>query len=284
VGQEEERLTMELFELDRSRCVKCALCVKDCFFGALKTGEDGFPSMVDPEKCMRCQHCLAICPKGAVTFNGKRPEDSLPVEGLAVPSIVQMENYMRVRRSVRRYRDCDVERQVLERIFKALGNSPTGCNARNLKFTCFATRKAMDEFREKFIRAIEEHRDGEKLLPRWLAVPAIQMRKGRGDMFFRGASGMVIISSDETAPGVTTPDEDVVIACSYFEMLAQASGLGTCWCGFLKLVQREIPELLVKTLGFRPTTSFYAVLFGLPAITYQRGVQRDGEALVDWRE
>jgi NAD-dependent dihydropyrimidine dehydrogenase PreA subunit/nitroreductase len=284
VGQEEERLTMELFELDRSRCVKCALCVKDCFFGALKTGEDGFPSMVDPEKCMRCQHCLAICPKGAVTFNGKRPEDSLPVEGLAVPSIVQMENYMRVRRSVRRYRDCDVERQVLERIFKALGNSPTGCNARNLKFTCFATRKAMDEFREKFIRAIEEHRDGEKLLPRWLAVPAIQMRKGRGDMFFRGASGMVIISSDETAPGVTTPDEDVVIACSYFEMLAQASGLGTCWCGFLKLVQREIPELLVKTLGFRPTTSFYAVLFGLPAITYQRGVQRDGEAVVDWRE
>ena len=275
---------MELFELDRSRCVKCALCVKDCFFGALKTGEDGFPSMVDPEKCMRCQHCLAICPKGAVTFNGKRPEDSLPVEGLAVPSIVQMENYMRVRRSVRRYRDCDVEHQVLERIFKALGNSPTGCNARNLKFTCFATRKAMDEFREKFIRAIEEHRDGEKLLPRWLAVPAIQMRKGRGDMFFRGASGMVIISSDETAPGVTTPDEDVVIACSYFEMLAQASGLGTCWCGFLKLVQREIPELLVKTLGFRPTTSFYAVLFGLPAITYQRGVQRDGEAVVDWRE
>lgn len=240
--------------------------------------------MVDPEKCMRCQHCLAICPKGAVTFNGKRPEDSLPVEGPAVPSIVQMENYMRVRRSVRRYRDCDVERQVLERIFKALGNSPTGCNARNLKFTCFSTRKAMDEFREKFIRAIEEHRDGEKLLPRWLAVPAIQMRKGRGDMFFRGASGMVIISSDETAPGVTTPDEDVVIACSYFEMLAQASGLGTCWCGFLKLVQREIPELLVKTLGFRPTTSFYAVLFGLPAITYQRGVQRDGEAVVDWRE
>ena len=240
--------------------------------------------MVDPEKCMRCQHCLAVCPKGAVTFNGKRPEDSLPVEGLAVPSIVQMENYMRVRRSVRRYRDCDVERQVLERIFKALGNSPTGCNARSLKFTCFATRKAMNEFRERFIRAIEEHRDGEKLLPRWLALPAIQMRKGRGDMFFRGASGIVIISSDETAPGVTTPDEDVVIACSYFEMLAQASGLGTCWCGFLKLVQREIPELLVKTLGFRQTTPFYAVLFGLPAVSYRRGVQRDGEAAVDWRE
>lgn len=273
-----------LFELDRSRCVKCALCASDCFFGALKIGADGFPAMAEPAKCMRCQHCLAVCPKGAVVFDGKRPEASLRVDGLQLPSIRQMENFMRVRRSVRRYRDCDVERSVLERIFKALGNTPTGCNARNLKFTCFATRKAMAEFRGKFIRAIEEHRDGEKMLPRWLAAPAIQMRNGKGDMFFRGASGMVIISSDETAPGVVTPEEDVVIACSYFEMLAQASGLGTCWCGFLKLVQREIPELLVKTLGFRQTTPFYAVLFGLPAIAYQRGVQRDGEATVDWLE
>lgn len=275
---------MELFELDRSRCVKCSLCARDCFFGALKTGKDGFPEMAEPEKCMRCQHCLAICPKGAVTFNGKHPEDSPSVDGLHLPSMEQMENYMSVRRSVRRYRDCDVERPVLERIFKALGNSPTGCNARNLKFTCFATRRAMDEFRGKFIQAIEEHRDGEKMLPRWLAAPAIQMRNGKGDMFFRGAPGMVIISSDETAPGVVTPEEDVVIACSYFEMLSHASGLGTCWCGFLKLVQREIPELLAKTLGFRQTTPFYAVLFGLPAIAYQRGVQRDDEATVDWLE
>ena len=240
--------------------------------------------MANPDKCMHCQHCLAVCPKGAVTFKGKRPEDSLAVDSLDLPSLGQMDNYMRARRSTRRYRDCDVERKVLERIFKALGNSPTGCNARNLKFTCFATRKAMNEFREKFIRAIEEHRDGEKLLPRWLAAPAIQMRKGKSDMFFRGAPGMVIVSSDETAPGVITPDEDVIIASTYFEMLAQASGLGTCWCGFLKLVQREIPELLVKTLGFRPTTPFYAVLFGHPALAYQRGVQRDDEAAVDWRE
>lgn len=277
-------MNMELFGLDRSRCVKCSLCVKDCLFGALKAGESGYPVMANPDKCMHCQHCLAICPKSAVTFKGKRPEESLVADSLDLPTIGQMDNYMRTRRSTRRYRDCDVDRQVLERIFRALGNSPTGCNARALKFTCLATRKAMNEFREKFIRAIEEHRDGEKLLPRWLAVPAIQMRKGRSDIFFRGAPGMVIISSDETAPGVSTPDEDVVIACSYFEMLAQASGLGTCWCGFLKLVQREIPELLVKTLGFRPTTPFYAVLFGHPALAYQRGVQRDGEAAVDWRE
>jgi nitroreductase len=139
-------------------------------------------------------------------------------------------------------------------------------------------------FKADFIRAIEEHRDGDKLLPRWLAAPAIQLRNGKGDVFFRNAAGMLIVSCDERRPGVTTPHEDVVIACSQFELLAQSLGLGTCWCGFLSLVQREVPELLEKTLGIRRTTPFYAMLFGIPAVRYQRTVQRDDEAEIEWKE
>ena len=275
--------TEELFGLDRTRCVKCGLCAKDCLFGALKTGGDGFPVMTDPGKCMRCQHCMAICPKAAIRFGGKRPEDSVAAEGLPLPGAEEVENCLRTRRSVRKYQDRDVERGLIERILKVLGNSPTGCNARSLKFTCLSTRKAMDEFRRKFIQVVERHREGNKLLPRWLAVPAIQLRDGKSDIFFRGAPGMLIVSSDETAPGVTTPHEDVVIACSMFELLSRSHGLGTCWCGFLKLVQSEIPELLVEILGFRPSTPFYAMLFGYPAVEYRRGVQRDDEAEIDWR-
>jgi ferredoxin len=273
----------ELFELERSRCVKCGMCVKDCLFGALKQGADSFPVMAEKEKCMHCQHCMALCPKGAITFKGKRPEDSLVAEGAALPSVKEVENYMRLRRSVRWYQDRDVERETLERILKALGNSPTGCNARALKFTCFSTRSAMDDLRGRFIKVVERHRNGQKLLPRWLALPAIQMRKGKGDIFFRGAPGMLVVSADETAPGVVTPQEDVVIACSLFEMLANAYGLGTCWCGFLRLVQGEVPEISEELLGLRPSTPFYAMLFGYPAFKYPRSVQRDDEAEIEWR-
>ncbi|HCG20643.1 MAG TPA: hypothetical protein DER26_06575, partial [Verrucomicrobia bacterium] len=62
-----------------------------------------------------------------------------------------------------------MDRGALERILSRLGDVPTGCNARGLTFTCFPTRRAMDAFREEFIHAIEAHRDGPKLLPRWLA-------------------------------------------------------------------------------------------------------------------
>ena len=83
-----------IFEVDEAKCVKCGACVRDCAFGALKMA-DGAPRMVFPERCMKCQHCLAICPTGAVTFDGRRPEDSVPVKDLALPTLDEVENWMR---------------------------------------------------------------------------------------------------------------------------------------------------------------------------------------------
>lgn len=280
---EKPTVKTDLFEVDKAECVKCGACVRDCFFGALRSGEDGFPVMKNPEKCMRCQHCLAICPKAAVSLDGKVPADSLPTEGLALPKADEVGNWMRTRRSTRRYQQRDVEPEKLDRILRTLANSPTGCNARSLTFTCYPSVASMTAFRTRFIKAIEEHRDGTKLLPRWLAVPALKMRRGGEDMFFRGAPGLLIVSSDETNPEVTTPTEDVVAACTNFELLAQANGLGTCWCGFLRLVQQEVPELLEKTSGIRRTTPFYAMMFGYPAVSYRRGVQRDDYATIVYK-
>ncbi|HBJ59772.1 MAG TPA: nitroreductase, partial [Verrucomicrobia bacterium] len=67
-------------------------------------------------------------------------------------------------------------------------------------------------------------------------------------------------------------------------MLAQAHGIATCWCGFLQLVQREVPELLEKTAGIRRTTPFYAMLFGKSAVAYRRGVRRESDATIVWKE
>lgn len=271
------------FEVDAFRCVKCGMCVRDCAFKALKTSDSGGPVMADATKCMRCQHCFAVCPTGAIRIDGISASDAPVSRGLALPSAEEVENWLSVRRSTRRFADVDVDRSVIDRILRALGNAPTGCNARSLTFTCYPDRDSMNRFRANFIHAIENHRDGKKLLPRWLAVPAIRMRKGGEDMFFRGASGMVIISSDETNPAVTTPTEDVAAACAYFEMLAQASGLATCWCGFLKLVQQAVPELLEVISGIRRTTPFYAMLFGVPGIRYPRGVVRESYSKVEYK-
>lgn len=272
-----------LFDLNRTECVKCGACVRDCAFGALRTGEDGYPFIKDEKRCMKCQHCFAICPKGAIVFDGYRPENSLATKNLPRPSAEEIENWLHVRRSVRKFRADDVDAKTLDHILRVLGNVPTGCNARSLTFTCYSTRQSVDAFRQAFIHAVEEHRDGSELLPRWLAVPAIKLREGKSDIFFRGAPGLLIVTSDETNKAVVSAQEDVAAACTYFEMLAAAHGLATCWCGFLQLIQKEIPELLEKTMGIRRTTPFCAMLFGLPAVSYPRGVQREDYAKIVYR-
>lgn len=274
----------ELFKLQVSKCVKCGACVRDCAFRALRQGDDGLPEFAHPEKCMSCQHCLAVCPTGAVTFDGKKPEDSVPLKGLELPGATAVANWMATRRSVRQYKAQDVDRALLDNILKTLGSSPTGCNAHSLTFTCIAGNEAMDKFRKDFIRVIEQHRDGTKLLPRWLAIAAIKLRKGGEDVFFRHAPGLLIVSADETAPSATTPETDVAIACSNFELIANANGLGTCWCGFLPLVQKEVPEILENTIGVRRTSPFYAMMFGIPSVRYARGVQRETYAKIRYRD
>lgn len=274
-------MASEFFSYDAAKCVVCGQCVRDCSFKALKADATGRPMLPNPTKCAHCQHCFAICPTGAIMFDGKTADGSVATANLELPSAQAVENWFRVRRSTRQFQDADVDPQTLDRVLRTLGNVPTGCNARSLTFTCYRDRASLARFKREFLRTIEQHRDGTKLLPRWLAVPAIKLRRGGEDTFFRGAAGMLIVSSDETNPAVVTPEVDVVAACTYFEMLAQAHGIATCWFGFLRMIQKAVvPELLEKTAGIRRTTPFYAMLFGTSAVHYARGVQRDDAARV----
>jgi nitroreductase/NAD-dependent dihydropyrimidine dehydrogenase PreA subunit len=270
----------DFFSVDAARCVACGRCAADCSFRALSRDAQGRPVLSAPARCMHCQHCFAVCPTGAVSVDGVRAGQAKPLKDLPLPSAAAVENWLAARRSVRAYAPKDVPRSLLDPILHHLGNVPTGCNARGLTFTCFSTQESMARFRKAFVETIARHRDGTKLLPRWLAAPAIDLRKGKGDLFFRGAPGLLIVSSDETAPGVITPETDVAAACAYFEMLANAHGLATCWCGFLGLVQKAVPEILEETIGLRRTSPFYAMLFGYPAVTYARTVVRGGAAKI----
>jgi nitroreductase/NAD-dependent dihydropyrimidine dehydrogenase PreA subunit len=271
----------DVFSVDAARCLRCGLCVRDCAFKALGKGEDGLPVMASPDKCMRCQHCLAVCPPGAVSFDGATASDCLPAQA-ELPSLEAVSNWMRLRRSVRAYRPDSVPRATLDAILGTLGNSSTGCNARSLTFTCFPDAAAMDALRARFLSFLAAPHG--RMLPRWLAVPACSLRKGGADFFFRGATGLLIVSSYTSSPGVTTPAEDVTLACSRFEMLATAAGFGTCWCGLLGLCERELPGLVEAIAGIPRGRPFQAVLFGLPAVRYPRGVVRDRAARIVYRE
>ncbi len=275
------------FRVDAAKCVKCGLCVKDCPRKLIHLDRDGDGLPCIPQdktdRCMRCQHCMAVCPAGALSIRGLDPSKASPLRSLDLPSGEQMRNLLRSRRSVRSFVRENVDPATIDSLLKALANVPTGCNARELSFTCFRTVESMDRLRAGFLKLVEEHKDGGRMIPRWIAIPAIALRRGKYDEFFRGAPHMLVVSADERLPDATTPDTDVHAAMAYFDMLAAAEGLGTCWCGYLPLISREIPEVR-HLLGLSPNAPFYTMYFGKPAVRYMRTVQRDDEARIIYRD
>lgn len=51
-------------ELDRSACIRCGLCAKNCVPKAIVMGDDSKPEL-SPEKCIWCGDCVKVCPVGA---------------------------------------------------------------------------------------------------------------------------------------------------------------------------------------------------------------------------
>lgn len=258
-------------------CIQCDACILDCPRHIIsRSGE--LPEVL-PEReteCLECQHCLAVCPTGALSVFGLRPEDSLELTPDKLPTARQMHTLLRGRRSVRQYKKENVSRELIDELLATLSYAPTGCNDRDLHFLMVDDKTHMQKLLEKIVGTLEEKIQSGVTLPEFL-IPSVDAYRQNGvDEIFRGAPHLLVISAGEKA---TCAKEDVDLSLAYFELLAQCSGLGTTWCGFLKLITDSVPELLAE-LGLGREAPFYAMLFGYPAVQYARTVQRDGAATV----
>ena len=95
------------FSIDKDKCIGCGLCIKDCSTIAIKMGEDNKPFMTEKGNinCMSCQHCLAICPTGAISILGKSSTNStqpLPTSNEEILNVIKS------RKSCRHYKEEDV--------------------------------------------------------------------------------------------------------------------------------------------------------------------------------
>ena len=261
------------FEIDQDKCTHCGLCAKDCPVNIIDM-QAGLPDISKENEagCFKCQHCLAVCPSGALSILGKTPEQSTPLRG-NLPAPRQLETLIKGRRSVRQYKDENLEPELLQRLLDVAWQAPTGHNARQVRFTVIDDKKTMARFREQAMTALMRV-VREKQLPAGLEFFAefVERWEKQGvDAIFRGAPHLIIA----TAPkDIASPLPDCLIALSYFELYAQAHGVGTVWDGLAKWAINDLAPELRQILGIPDDHLIgYAMAFGKPAIRYQRTVE-----------
>ena len=72
--------------VDHEKCNKDGICAAECPAQVLRIEKgDGFPEPTPDfdDVCLRCGHCVAVCPTGAFSLDWLRTEACPPVRGRA---------------------------------------------------------------------------------------------------------------------------------------------------------------------------------------------------------
>ncbi|MDQ7826125.1 MAG: nitroreductase family protein [Candidatus Eremiobacteraeota bacterium] len=260
---------MELITVNNEKCTKDGLCIRECPVTLITAGPEGFPAAVEnaAELCIGCGHCAAICPHGALVLKGTDPGTLLPVQEEGAIGGDALIHLMKSRRSVRQYKETPVPAEVLQKLLDAAGYAPTARNQQTLGWIVMERREVVHDLAKRIIEGLRQA----DFMPAMVKA----FDEGR-DVVFRGAPHLVITHAPSES---VLPQVDCVIALTYFELAAWASGVGTCWAGFL-MKAAEMNPAIERQLGIPEGRRLYgALMAGYPKIRYRRVPERKAREL-----
>jgi ferredoxin len=119
-----------MIRINQELCTACGICGHVCPRHIPETHTK--ITVISPERidlCLQCGHCVAVCPKRAITVGSLSDEQFTPAKELDIGDD-QLLALMKQRRSVRRYKDTPVPRDMLQRIIEAAFSDliPPACN------------------------------------------------------------------------------------------------------------------------------------------------------------
>lgn len=257
--------------IDKEKCIHCGLCINDCITFALEFDGNKNPEFAEggEDRCIKCQHCLAICPTGALSILEKNPENSDRV--LPQYNADELLNLIKSRRSFRHFKSENVSPETIEKLKNMLNWIPTGCNNHGLHFSFIEDINVMNDFRDytnkKLVKILQ------KSPVKGLAGKFSRYKDALingNDVVFRNAPHMVVVSAPLSAPCVNV---DPIIALSYFELYAQSMGIATLWCGFAQACLQIFPELCRELKIPDGYKASYVMMFGPADVKYARTTQ-----------
>jgi nitroreductase/NAD-dependent dihydropyrimidine dehydrogenase PreA subunit len=271
----------ELF-VNPKTCTRCGMCRTVCPVGVIRLSGSNPPRYAGDgvKRCLVCGHCQAVCPTGAITVEDPRldPATYEPVVAEIKPELLGM--YLRMRRSVRSYREVAVDRDTIERVMDIVRYAPSSSNSQAV---CWLIVHDTREVRHLTGMAVDWMRamvaSGEPLNAYFNLKGIIRAWDQGDDLVCRMAPHLVVAYAHRDTIAART---DAIIALSHLEIAAPAFGLGTCWAGFFQLAASQWEPLLAALDLPMDHVPIYAMMLGYPQLHYLRPPQRN-PVKITWR-
>lgn len=265
---------MSLLIINQEKCKQDGLCAADCPMGIIGFDGHGYPGILPDSEamCIRCGHCVAVCPHGALDHVDVPLAACTPIDKSLALSTVQTEQFLRSRRSVRQFKDKPVERATLQRLIETARYAPTASNSQLLEWIVINDRQRLHAIAGQVIDWIRAslQQDPKSMLMPYFPVLVKAWENGV-DSVLRSAPCLVVAMAPGPSPVRMV---DLTLALSYLELAAPQYGLGTCWAGLLQGALLASPSLK-QELAIPEDYSFhYPMMIGYAKVRYFRLPER----------
>ncbi len=265
---------MSLFIIDTERCDKDGICAIECPAHIIEMTEDGpVPAVGAEEICIGCGHCVAICPKGAFSLAFLSADQCMPIEKDKMLDADHTEHFLRSRRSIRRYKDKPVPRELFEKALAISCCAPTGSNRQTVKWLVIDKRADVQKIAAHVIDWMQYVQKNHPQIAQTLNMETLITQWGQGtDRICRDAPQLVFAyASDEFGSGAA----DCHTALAYLELALPGFGLGSCWAGYVNYAASQWPAL-AKELKIPEKHSLHgALMVGFSKFKYSRAPKRN---------
>ena len=270
--------------VDRDKCIGCTLCKQDCIVSDIEMIDE--KSHIKNETCIKCGHCITICPVKAISSDDEEKYSMDDVieydkENFDIDSENLM-NFMKFRRSIRLFKKQDVEEEKIEKIIETGKFTQTGGNTQDVSYVIIKDK--IQEIRKMVLETLNSSADElllDKNTPKQLITYSKMWKNmysdflknpdGEDRLFFK-APLLIIIKSKRVVNGA--------LAAAKMELMANSLGLGTYFSGFLERAV-EINSEIGESLQIEEDEKLVAcMVIGYPRVKYKRTVSRKNAKVI----
>ena len=123
-----------MFKINKEKCIACTQCIKDFPTSTISLKQDN--AEINNENCIKCGHCIAICPVDAASTDDYNMDEVIPYDKNSFSvEADNLLNFIKYRRSVRKFKNKEIEKEKILKIIDAGRYTQTSTNSQDVSYT-----------------------------------------------------------------------------------------------------------------------------------------------------
>lgn len=261
---------MGLLTVDTGKCLKCGLCAECCPACIISLGDNG-PECLFERGCMACGHCVAVCPVAALD-NKLAPLAAQEPVTMPVLDAATAYNFLRMRRSVRLFKDDAPSEAEITEMLNVARYAPTAGNSQDISYIVIRDRQKISAIAAA-VAAWMEREVAEATENKRYFQAVLRAYRDRGkDIIARNAPCLIFaVTRRLNITGISNAEE----SWAYASLYAPTIGLGTTVAGFIQSCGSAGYQPLLELVGVEPRKKIVgALMVGYPRVQFKRMPER----------